>query len=688
VVRRPSPVAVRVGTFLLCGVVAAALGAVFQRVSAARVDIDDLGAFNAILAVVGGTGLLGLGLQVVVVRQRLSTAAVVRFGAAVTVVTVAAGVAAVPGAVWYRLAVALLLGAVLATTFAGLIPRSRLLLRSSWIELGIVYLVGGAARLAALLPLLALIDTQVLAAVAATLIAESAMVAAALVLGRRAAPSPALSLPQSGTDADADAGSFVTLAPALAALIGLWLLTIVDTLLVRLRLDAVEADAYALASTVARASFFMALLVAHLAVPTFMRERGRSPRLKRSFNITTVLTAAVALVVTAAVLVRPVDAARVVLGDEADSLDPAVLRLLAASWACLSLIPLLTFFAIDRHRRLTAMPFVAAAAIGVGGLFVEGPSGMAQTVLAASAACLVVMGVPALQRISPLTRARPWDGLHPASDQTVEPNAHVGLEMVVPFYNPGPATLIDTVSRLADSLHASGRVFRIVAVSDGSTDDSAAALRAAAISGVQVIEAPVNRGKGAALRLGFETTSAPLVGFIDADGDLPPEQVVQLLDIAEATDADAVVGSKLHPASVLSVASDRRLMSSVFQRVVRVCFRLDVRDTQTGVKIYRGSLLTPIAPLLAENGFAIDVEILVAARRARSISVVEAPVTLVRAEPSATTVSLRGVIATAAGLARIFWRDRVAMRYDQDPLSNGAPVVAAVTTGSERAASA
>ena len=684
VVRHPLPVAVRVGTFLLCGVAAAALGAVFQRVSAARVDIDDLGAFNAILAVVGGTGLLGLGLQVVVVRQQLTAAAVIRFGAAVTMVTVAASVAAVPGPVWYRLAVALLLGAVVAMTFGGLIPRSRLLLRSSWIDLGVVYVVGGAARLAVLVPLLALIDTQVLAAVAATLVAESAMVAVAVLLGRRAGRSQ--SLPEAVAP---NRGSLVTLAPALAALAGLWLLTIVDTLLVRLRLDAVEADAYALASTVARASFFMALLVAHLALPTFMRERGRSPRLKRSFNITTVLTAIVAIVVTSAIIVWPNGTARLVLGDEADSLDSGVLRLLAASWACLSLIPLMTFFAIDRHRRLAAMPLVAAAVIGVGGLFVDGPSGMAQTMLAASAGCLVVMGVPALQRISPLTRARPWGGL-PAADGARQSVAaeHAGLVMVVPFYNPGPATLIDTVTRLADSLQASGRVFRIVAVSDGSTDNSAAALRAAAVAGVQVVEAPVNRGKGAALRLGFETATAPLVGFIDADGDLPPEQVVQLLDIAEATDADAVVGSKLHPASVLSVASDRRLMSSVFRSIVRLCFRLDVRDTQTGVKIYRGSLITPIAPLLAENGFAIDVEILVAARRARAISVVEAPVTLVRAEPSATTVSMRGVIATAAGLARIFWRDRVAMRYDQDPPSNASPVTADVATGSGRTASA
>ena len=62
------------------------LGVVFQRLSAARVDIDDLGAFNAILAVVGGTGLLGLGLQLVVVRQALTMRQVLRVAGAVTVI--------------------------------------------------------------------------------------------------------------------------------------------------------------------------------------------------------------------------------------------------------------------------------------------------------------------------------------------------------------------------------------------------------------------------------------------------------------------------------------------------------------------------------------------------------------------------------------------------------------------------
>jgi hypothetical protein len=112
-------------------------------------------------------------------------------------------------------------------------------------------------------------------------------------------------------------------------------------------------------------------------------------------------------------------------------------------------------------------------------------------------------------------------------------------------------------------------------------------------------------------------------------------------------------------------------MSAVFRVAVRVLFRLDVRDTQTGLKVYRGDVVTPARPAPARGRFAIDVEILVAANRDRSardgsagsarLAIVEAPVRIV--ERAQSTVSSRRALSTATGLARIFWRDHVALGY-------------------------
>jgi hypothetical protein len=670
VAQRSWPVAGRVAVFLGCGVVAAALGAVFQRISASRVALDDLGAFNAILAVVGGTGLLGLGLQVVVVRQRLGTGVVLRVGGVVTVVTVAAAVAGVPGPAWYRWAVAGLIGAAVASTFCGLLPRSVLLWRRRWVELGVVYVVGAVARVAAVVPLLEIVETRILAAIGAIVVAELAMVLTALALNAAAARRPERygSEPLAGNTA-MNAAVLRRLAPTVVVLVGLWALTVVDTVLVRMRLPATEADSYALASTVARSSFFLAVLIAHLALPTFMRERGRSTWLKRAFDIATAAIAVVAIAVAGVVVAWPSGVARLVLGDEASVIDDGVLRTLAVMWAALSLVPLLTFFTIDRHPRLAATPLVVAAALFCVGLSTQTAQQMAVVALIGALICLLVMGVPALHRLSPVTRAVPWGGV--ATRHTLERGSNAEVAMVVPFFNPGGAALVSTVHQLAEALENSGRRYRIIAVSDGSTDGSERELLAAAINHVEVLPMPHNRGKGAALRVGFtRADGATWVGFIDADGDLPPHQVINFLDIAETSDAEAIVGSKLHSDSVLSVQQRRRLFSSLFRGAVRVLFRLDVRDTQTGLKVYSGAMLAPLVGRLAEDGFAIDVEILVAARRRGTLRIVEAPVTLVRQDPHASTVSARRAIATVRGLSRIFWRDRVAMRYDRAPLDD------------------
>ena len=78
---------------------------------------------------------------------------------------------------------------------------------------------------------------------------------------------------------------------------------------------------------------------------------------------------------------------------------------------------------------------------------------------------------------------------------------------------------------------------------------------------------------------------------------------------------------------------------------------LHVRDTQTGLKLYRGAALEGVAPLLREDGFAIDVEILVAVRHAGRLSIVEAPVRIVASHH--TTVSWRRALATVGGLCRV-----------------------------------
>jgi hypothetical protein len=643
--------------FLAAGLGAAVLNAIFQRIGARRIAIDDLGAFNALVAIIGGIGLLGLGLQVVIARLRPATdggEATLALGRLAVLAGAATGAlvaVAVPGPAWYRLEVGALMAVSATATFCGVAPRARLLRRSSWSRLALVYIVGALIRLAAVVPLIEAIDTQLLAVLAATALSEISMT----ILARRLGPRSETTTVRIGR---ADARLLVL---GFVALGGLWMLTVADTVLARTRLSDADADAYAFASTVARSTFFLAQLLAHLALPTFIREDGRTERLRRVFSITVLATGGAAAAGAAVVLVAPGAVARSILGENASLVDPSTLRLLACAWAAMSVLPLLTYFHSARHPRLAFVPAVTAVAVLGPGLLIDTPAALAVSTLALVGACAVMMAVPALQRLSPVNRSVVWPGAVPSHRVELDR----GVAVVVPFYNPGPQVVVRTVSRLVATLEAHGSPFRVVAVSDGSTDGSVEALTAAALPHVDVVSLERNRGKGAALRAGFARAHAPLIGYIDADGDLPPEQLAAFLDIAAETGADAVVGSKVHPDSDIANERVRRLLSALFRVTVRVLFRLDVHDTQTGLKVYRGDVMGSVVPMLREDGFAIDVEILVAANRLGSsagrLSIVEAPVQIVaRAQ---TTVSSRRALSTLTGLGRIFWRDHVALGY-------------------------
>jgi hypothetical protein len=102
---------------------------------------------------------------------------------------------------------------------------------------------------------------------------------------------------------------------------------------------------------------------------------------------------------------------------------------------------------------------------------------------------------------------------------------------VLPFYNPGDA-VARTITDLGDAMRRAGIRHQVLAVSDGSTDDSAASVAALADPAVELIELPLNQGKGAAVRTGFARATGEYVAFIDADGDIAPSHLVDYLERA------------------------------------------------------------------------------------------------------------------------------------------------------------
>jgi glycosyltransferase involved in cell wall biosynthesis len=248
-----------------------------------------------------------------------------------------------------------------------------------------------------------------------------------------------------------------------------------------------------------------------------------------------------------------------------------------------------------------------------------------------------------------------------SSDGAGLPQPTLDISVVVPFYNPGDR-LRTTVAQLVRVLGASGMSFEIIAVSDGSNDGSPFTLDEFPESVVRRVSYASNVGKGYAVRTGLGIGRGRYLGFIDADGDIPPDLMAAFVAIMRSEGPDIVVGSKRHPDSSVNNSALRRLYSLGHQSLNRILFRLKVKDTQVGIKLIDRRVVADVLPLLRENRFALDLEFLVLAQRLGYVSVVEAPVRI--EERSDSTVSMKTAWRLVKDTLGIYIRLSVRHEYD------------------------
>ena len=195
------------------------------------------------------------------------------------------------------------------------------------------------------------------------------------------------------------------------------------------------------------------------------------------------------------------------------------------------------------------------------------------------------------------------------------------ISVVIPALNEA-GSLPGALRLLGRFLEGAGADLKeIIVVDDASTDGTAEAAESLAVPELRALRLPVDRGKGAAVRAGVIETTGDVVVVTDADGNYLQNRAGPFLDALRAG-VDIALASRSHPGSMWEVSPGaawyirrRRLMGRVFNGLVRLLLDLRVRDTQTGLKFFRGDVARELFRDLEIEGFAYDVEILCRARR-------------------------------------------------------------------------
>ena len=123
------------------------------------------------------------------------------------------------------------------------------------------------------------------------------------------------------------------------------------------------------------------------------------------------------------------------------------------------------------------------------------------------------------------------------------PESSIDLSVVLPVFNEA-GSLPRLISELTEVLQQMGRPYEIVAVDDGSSDDSVGVLCRLQDSepNLRIVEFRRNFGQTAAFDAGFDYARGEVIVTMDADGQNDPADIPRLLEVMEAGGYDLVNG--------------------------------------------------------------------------------------------------------------------------------------------------
>lgn len=238
------------------------------------------------------------------------------------------------------------------------------------------------------------------------------------------------------------------------------------------------------------------------------------------------------------------------------------------------------------------------------------------------------------------------------------------VSIVIPAYNE-EKNIEKTVRDLLNSLgRRMSYDFELIVVCDGCSDNTAREARKNKSRKLRVLAYPRNHGKGYALKYGVQHARGEVVTFIDAGGDFHPSHIDRFVKLLEAFDADIVIGSKRHPMSRVEYPAIRRFNSFLYHTLLRILFQIPVRDTQTGLKVAKRSVLRKVMPRMVVKQYAYDVELLVVARLLGYKRVIEAPVEM-HYNFSNSSLKSKTIINALRDTLAIFYRRNFLHYYDR-----------------------
>ena len=234
----------------------------------------------------------------------------------------------------------------------------------------------------------------------------------------------------------------------------------------------------------------------------------------------------------------------------------------------------------------------------------------------------------------------------------------VDVEIVIPVYNEAEH-LTERVTELRRFLDKSFPFRALVTVVDNASTDETFALAsrlACTTPGVAAMHLP-RKGRGYALRSAWSTSTAPVVAYMDVDLSTSLSALLPLVAPLLSGLSDVAVGTRLARGAHVVRGPKRELISRAYNLLLKLSLRGRFSDAQCGFKALRRESALQLLPLVKDDEWFFDTELLVTAERL-GLRISEVPVDWVDDPDSRVQIvrtalnDLRGVWRISRGHAR------------------------------------